>query len=459
MQGVSQSPTAEPHADSGSLTSEQKRALAQRVVSSNAFSRAPALCAFLLYITDHAITGQVEKLKEQAIGAEVLGRKPNYDPADDNIVRVRAHELRSRLEKYFVSEGAGEPITITVPRGAYAPEFARRKPAVAEPTRDPSSLPQAGTAPAKLSPEEARAHSESNKHWVITAALVVVAISATFFLTRLTLRNESSATTAETGGAIHDFWGQFFDKPNEELKIIYADTSFALWQDLSGQTLDLGQYLNHKYLNVNGDKLFDVAARRVAGPADIAISVRLATLAGKLGGQANARFARDATAEYLRYGNAVLIGSHRSNPWVEIYEPSLNFELAQDPQTGAPMFRDRSPQPHEAAVYAIPAMFDTERTEEREFASYAIVALLKGCGDRGLTVLTEGLNMQATQAAGDMVTDPQRLDALLRSIGHKPGTNVTPFEALIQITSLPAEYDNPKVVAYRLRPPESCVGN
>lgn len=456
---MSQSPTAESHADHSSLTSEQKRALVQRVVSSNAFSRAPALCAFLLYITDHAITGQAERLKEQTIGADVLGRKPNYDPADDNIVRVRAHELRSRLERYFASEGAGEPITVSVPRGAYSPEFTPRKLGDAGALAAPSSEQQAGILTAKQLPAEDRAHSQPSRYWLITAALLVVAISVTLFLAKLALLNERPENAAETGGAIRDFWGQFFDKPNEELKIIYADTSFALWQDLSGQNLDLGEYLNHKYLNVNGDKLFDVAARRVASPADIAISVHLATLSGKLGGQANARFARDTTAEFLRYGNAVLIGSHRSNPWVEIYEPSLNFELAQDPQTGAPMFRDRSPQPHEAVAYAIPAMFDTERTEEREFTSYAVVALLKGCGNRGLTVLTEGLNMQATQAAGDMVTDPQRLDALLRSIGHKPGTNVAPFEALIQITSLPAEYDNPKVVAFRLRPLESCVGN
>jgi hypothetical protein len=70
----------------------------------------------------------------------------------------------------------------------------------------------------------------------------------------------------------------------------------------------------------------------------------------------------------------------------------------------------------------------------------------------------EGLNAQATQAAGDMVTDPQRLDALLNSIGHKAGTNVAPFEALFQITSLPGGYDSPRVIAYRLRQPEACVG-
>ena len=423
----------------------------QRVVDSQVFARSPAMRAFLLYITEEAIAGRADELKEQVIGAQVLGRKPNYDPADDNIVRVRAHELRGRLERYFNSEGAGEPVTITIPRGAYAPEFAPRKAPVAEPPA-PSDI--AGTAPAtgtKRQPPGLR--------WPMVAVVVLAAVCASIVFTRLALKPESPTATGKPSGSVHDFWGQFFDRPNQELKVVYSDASFALWQDLTGQTLNLGEYLNHKYLNVNDDKFFNVASRRVTSPADITISSRLGVLAGEFGGQISPRFARDASAEFLRSGNVVLIGSHRSDPWVEVFEPNLNFVLSQDPHTGAPQFVNRSPQPKESPVYAIPAMFDTQRVEEKEFNSYAVVALLKGCGSRGLTVLTEGLNMQATQAAGDIVTDPQRLDALLRSIGHKPGTNVAPFEALIQVTSLPAEYDNPRVVAYRIRPVDSCVGN
>jgi hypothetical protein len=118
--------TREEH--SPPLSAAQKRELVQRVVNSQTFTRSPALCAFLAFITDHEILGRVDKLKEQAIGAEVLGRKPNYDPADDNIVRVSAHELRGRPAKYFNSEGKEEPVVITIPRGAYVPEFVPRPP-------------------------------------------------------------------------------------------------------------------------------------------------------------------------------------------------------------------------------------------------------------------------------------------------------------------------------------------
>ncbi|MDR3754184.1 MAG: hypothetical protein P4K93_11980 [Terracidiphilus sp.] len=433
----------------------------QRVVNSEVFRRSPALRAFLLYITERVISGRTEELKEQSIGAEVLGRKPNYNPADDNIVRVRAHELRGRLEKYFSSEGADEAVVITMPRGGYAPEFVPRK---AEQLEEARSKPQTGEdVPQAAREDEASAEVEiiqkpALRHWLAFAAVLLVAVAASVAITRSVLQARSLVSSARPTGAIADFWGQFFEKPNEELKVVYADTSFALWQDLNGKTLDLGDYLNRKYYGEKGNKLFNVVMRRVTSPADMAISVHLSTIAEQFGGQENPQFARDVEAAFFHQGNVVLIGSHRSDPWVAVYEPNLNFTLDQDQHSGAPLFRNRTPQAHEDATYGIPDMYDTQRSEEKTYPSYGVVALLKGCGDHGLTVLVEGLNTQATQAAGDLVSDPQRMDMLLRSIGHKPGTSVAPFEALFQVISLPGGYDNPRVIAYRLRPPEACVG-
>lgn len=417
--------------------------------------------AFLLYITERVISGRAEELKEQSIGAEVLGRKPNYNPADDNIVRVRAHELRGRLEKYFTSEGVNEAVVITMPRGAYAPEFLPRKAAqLAEvklkPQAEEEALPIGQDDESNA--EVAIIQKPALWHWLAFAAVVLVAIAVSVAITRYAVQSKIPLSSARPAGVIADFWGQFFEKPNEELKVVYADTSFALWQDLNSKTLDLGDYLNRKYYDARGNKLFNVVMRRVTSPADMALSVHLASLAGQFGGQEDPMFARDAEAAFFHQGNVVLIGSHRSNPWVAVYEPSLNFALDQDPHSGAPLFRNRTPQANEDATYGIPDMYDTQRSEEKTYPSYGVVALLKGCGDHGLTVLVEGLNAQATQAAGDMVADPQRLDTLLQSIGHKPGTSVAPFEALFQVISLPGGYNNPKVIAYRLRPPEACVG-
>jgi hypothetical protein len=437
------------------LSPLQKRELVKRVVAGRLFNRAPAMRAFLIYITENTLSGRTEQLKEQVIGAEVLGRKPSYNPADDNIVRVRAHELRDRLERYFSSEGVAEPVVITVPKGSYIPEFVPRKPLSAEPLEPPQLAP---SAPIDLQPIASALAPVQVHRWIRPTVFTLFLIVAVVLIAVIFMHQNRSRLGPQEG-PIHDFWAQFFDKPNKELRIVFADTSFALWQDMSDKSYSLGSYLSHQYLSEPNDNLREVATRRATSPADLLISVHLASLAGEFGEQVAPQFARSANADFFRHGNTVIIGSRRSNPWMEVYEPNLNFQLEEYPNSGAPMFSNRTPQKGEAASYAIPARLDTKGDEQREFTSYGVVALLRGCSDRSLILLAEGLNMQATQAAGEMVTDPQLLESLLRSIGHKTGENVTPFEALFQVTSLPGSYENPHVVAFRTRPSDSCVGN
>jgi len=437
------------------LSPLQKRELVKRVLTGRLFNRAPAMRAFLVYITENTLSGRTEQLKEQVIGAEVLGRKPSYNPADDNIVRVRAHELRDRLERHFSSEGMTEPVVITVPKGSYVPEFVSRKPLLTE-LPEPPQL--ASSIPVDLQPVTSASAPVQVRRWarpVVFALAVIVAVA----LIADIFAHQNKSRLGPQKGPIHDFWAQFFDKPNEELRIVFADTSFALWQDMSDKSYSLGSYLSHEYVNGQSDNLREVATRRATSPADLLISVHLAGLASEFGKQVAPQFARNVNADIYRHGNTVIIGSRRSNPWMEVYEPNLNFQLEQFPSSGAPTFSNRTPQKGEAASYAIPARLDTKGDEQREFTSFGVVALLRGCSDRSLILLAEGLNMQATQAAGEMVTDPQLLESLLRSIGHKTGENVTPFEALIQVTSLPGSYENPHVVAFRTRPSDSCVGN
>lgn len=429
-----------------SLTPEQKRELVHRVVGSPEFARSQAMRAFLLFVTEHSITGHTERLKEQTIGTEVLGRRPNYDPADDNIVRVRAKELRDRLEKYFTSEGLEETFIITIPKGSYAAEF--------KPRDLPLPPPAPETSPAN-SVAVAREKNPITRYWIALAVLILALIATLIVLTMHGIGNGAKSVASTPSGPLRDFWGQFFLQPNQDLRIVYADTSLGLWQDIGGKDLNLGEYLSHKYLEVQGDTLREVATRRSTSPADLSTSVRLATLAAAFGGRVDPRSARNVDAEFVYQGNAVLLGSHRSNPWDEVFDATLNFQLGKDPHSGAPLFRNRNPQSSEAPMYAIPEMLDEKGTEDKEFLSFGLLALLNGCGSHGLIVLDEGLNMQATQAIGDLITDSERLDALLRRIGHKPGTAVHPFEALIQITSLPGGYDNPQVVAFR-HLPQGC---
>lgn len=67
--------------------------------------------------------GRVSELKESLIAIEVFGRKPDYDPKLDSIVRTEAGRLRARLAGYYAGEGSGDPVIIELPKGGYIPVF------------------------------------------------------------------------------------------------------------------------------------------------------------------------------------------------------------------------------------------------------------------------------------------------------------------------------------------------
>jgi hypothetical protein len=95
----------------------------------------------------------------------------------------------------------------------------------------------------------------------------------------------------------------------------------------------------------------------------------------------------------------------------------MNFVLTRDPRSGAPLFENRSPKSGERPAYAIPGIFDADGTEQREFQSYAAIAIVPNVAATETAILIEGLNMQATEAGGEILTNPERLAALLRRIG------------------------------------------
>jgi len=108
------------------------RAGLARILASDPFRAAPQLSAFLAFIVDRAVAGRGGELKGYTIAVEAFGRSPDFDPQSDPIVRVEAGRLRRALAQYYAGEGAGDPVRITIPVGAYVPAFERVDQAQAE---------------------------------------------------------------------------------------------------------------------------------------------------------------------------------------------------------------------------------------------------------------------------------------------------------------------------------------
>jgi adenylate cyclase len=131
------------------------RAELDRILAAKGFVGAGRLSKLLRYVVDKTLSGETAQLKEYSVGIEVFERDEKYDPRLDSIVRVEAGRLRTRLDEYYNSEGAGSPIRISLPRGGYTARF--------EPQAPPAE-PQAQEAPRR------------SKALVLLAAVLIVTV-------------------------------------------------------------------------------------------------------------------------------------------------------------------------------------------------------------------------------------------------------------------------------------------
>jgi hypothetical protein len=72
---------------------------------------------------EETAAGRGGAIKEYTLGLNVFDRGDEFNPRLDPIVRVQARNLRSRLEKYYETQGAEDPIRIELPKGTYVPVF------------------------------------------------------------------------------------------------------------------------------------------------------------------------------------------------------------------------------------------------------------------------------------------------------------------------------------------------
>ena len=110
------------------LVNDERWQLAMRVAASEEFRRSARLRDFLLFICKKTLQEPPEEVHEQYIGCAVFGRRADYNPGDDNIVRAEARELRKRLEQYFAGAGKEECLEIRIPKGSYVPAFRSSQP-------------------------------------------------------------------------------------------------------------------------------------------------------------------------------------------------------------------------------------------------------------------------------------------------------------------------------------------
>src|SRR5215475_9510687 len=120
----------------------------ERAAASSQLKRAARAREFLFYVATKSLKEGTTEVHEQEIGHAVFGRDKDYETSLDNIVRVSATDLRKRIDGYFATEGADEPLIFEIPRGSYSPVFRwREKEAQPERPEEAIATPQATLVP------------------------------------------------------------------------------------------------------------------------------------------------------------------------------------------------------------------------------------------------------------------------------------------------------------------------
>ena len=206
--------------------------LAERVAQSRDFQKAPRLRDFLLHVCRESLIGHNENLTEHQIGCSVFGRRPDYSPADDSIVRVQARQVRVRLAEYFRAEGAGETLVVRIPKGSYVPVFVD----AASPTEE-----KAGTEAPVVSPP-ARRPWRVDTRWVLAGLSAALGIACMVFLAQS--RRSASGMAAD---ATQKSWllAEIFDGGNAT--VVFGDPAFGSIQGMLNREYTLEDYLRPGY--------------------------------------------------------------------------------------------------------------------------------------------------------------------------------------------------------------------
>ena len=204
--------------ENGATGEDPRWELVERVAASKGFINAPVLRSFLLYVCKQVFDGRGEEIKEQQIGSQVFGRPAGYNPAEDNIVRVRAREVRRRLEIYFKIEGIGEETIISMPKGHYVPVFDPR----------PDDAAARAIAPDQNPLRVARRLWPGWSAWWITGILAMLCLWQWIRAPSPGVRTNEVWNGSPS--AYRLLWTQLCNPPQQTL-IIVADSGFSFFQD------------------------------------------------------------------------------------------------------------------------------------------------------------------------------------------------------------------------------------
>ena len=353
----------------GQVTPEEIREALAHVLESQDFRASRRCQEFLRFVVETTLSGNGQTLKERTIGVEVFGRAASYDPGNDSTVRVKAGEVRKRLQTYYSGSGADSPIRIHLPAGGYLPEFHR--------------------APHVASPTGPLVQGLGQLRWpgIVLAACAVSAISIGVYVL-------AGKATSQSDPILRQFWGPALSSGNPVLLCVSYTPVYGLNPALEAANAAPPSRVQD----------FDLLPEHFVGGGDMLATTTLARMITGMGRDYRVKLGRDLSFHDLRTSPSVLIG-YSFTRWSTLTN-TFRFGFDLNPQ--APGITD-SGRP---TKWVLPAKSADRHSDE----DYALVCRLFHPDTGSPLILLTGITQYGTEAAADLVTTPARLQAAMRGL-------------------------------------------
>jgi hypothetical protein len=425
----------------------EHRETMRRLLESQTFAATPRLRAVLAYLLRKLEEGKSDDITEQSIGQVVFHKPAGYNASEDNIVRVTVRHLRTRLEEYYFSEGAADPVALVIPKGKYIPAFVPRElaplqlPAATTPIPEVHPKPPLRGIETETSPLSGITKKLRIRSWLWLAAAFLLITGFVIGYQYGSYRN----LTARPSGIIGDLF-----RPGADVSLVTVDANLQAYRQIFGMQVSLEDYIHRTYTK----KLLDSTDPRLANAQQFSsgtneTNVSSAIIAAYMrqaldGRRLVIKHPHDVSVrDFQNQGNVILLGGPWSDPWGQLFEGRFNFRIVpqqNDPST--PEVHNLQPTTGEAVIYR-PHM------DGNLSVNYVRIAILPNLDHTGHVILLSATSAESLEAAGNYLLSIESKRQLLARLHVSSVEALPPNEFLLEARGLNAAPESHHILSVR----------
>ena len=383
------------------------------LVGSSTLHGSESLCKLLRYLAQHALEDPSGRVKEYQIATEVFGRRPDFDPQSDSMIRVQVGRLRAKLSEYYSNEGANDPIVVELPKGTYHLQC--------HPRASTHNKVQPVAVKPGLSAVSVRPGISAN--WKFAAITLGILLVAALILLASLLTTRKIAPTVLAGGseqapaAFQELWRPFIRGPQEPW-LVFSNAAFV------GRPETGMRYYSPS--RDAGGEIWD----HYTGVGEVLAVHELDQVFGMFHRQIR-----------VKRGSLFSIDDVRNNDLIFLGSPSENLTLTEIPNTREFVFRrvTEGPRKGDLAIVNVhpqanePTTVLATPSNQPLTEDYAVIGLMPGLDPARSVMIFAGTTTFGTQGAVEYICERQAVEQLLSHLALSPEGEIRPFEALVRV--------------------------